>query len=121
MFVSILNQNPPSPTLSAGWSSLSSSHEDNFFFSGSEGEEFDREKKRRKWETGREDRLRMMEEQRGMGEASGSGGGLIDGEEANSSVHGRVNEHDPEIEETEVSRTFRSSLLATGRKASKSL
>jgi hypothetical protein len=53
---------PASPRSLTGWSDLPSDVEDTFFFSGDEAETYVRAKKRRKVESGREERLRALEE-----------------------------------------------------------
>ncbi|KAK4705680.1 hypothetical protein P7C70_g508, partial [Phenoliferia sp. Uapishka_3] len=54
---------PPSPTLSAGFSDLPSDNEEMFYFDAETREEIEREKKRRKLNEGREERLRAIKEQ----------------------------------------------------------
>lgn len=51
---------PPSPTLSAGFSDLPSDSEEMFYFDADTREEIGREKKRRKMDEGREERLRAL-------------------------------------------------------------
>lgn len=53
----------PSPSSSlGGWSDLPSDAEDTFFFSGSEGEEYEQDKKRRKLDALRGGRLAALED-----------------------------------------------------------
>ncbi|GHJ86189.1 hypothetical protein NliqN6_2591 [Naganishia liquefaciens] len=49
-----------SPFSSTGWSELPSDAEDTFFFSGDEGDDYERGKKRRRLEAGRAERLQAM-------------------------------------------------------------
>ncbi|KAF8523565.1 hypothetical protein JB92DRAFT_2704847 [Gautieria morchelliformis] len=53
---------PPTPPSPAGWSDLPSDSEDTFFFSPPEIEDFQREKRRKLMDAGREARLRAMRE-----------------------------------------------------------
>ncbi|KAL8281533.1 hypothetical protein RQP46_006217 [Phenoliferia psychrophenolica] len=53
---------PPSPTLSAGFSDLPSDSEEMFYFDADTREDIGRQKKRRKMDEGREERLRALKD-----------------------------------------------------------
>lgn len=51
----------PSPSSSTGWTDLPSDAEDTFFLDEAEQEEYERAKKRRKFDDLRQDRMRQLE------------------------------------------------------------
>jgi hypothetical protein len=54
------NVRESSPLSSTGWSDLPSDAEDTFFFSGDEGDDYTRGKKRRRMEAGRAERMEAL-------------------------------------------------------------